>query len=631
MSDIDVKKFLTDRGFKNIISKGDNWNIDCPFCGDTKQRLGFNKATGFANCFNCGYKSRKLKNFDYKYKVDVKGEEPKTTKVEKVKVQTKVKIKKKLDQELADKCHSRIDSPKRKALRYLRRERGFSRVTIDKFKLGSAAIRGKEFITIPFYLDSKLVDIKYRAINPDQVRSKWVRYGGVGNFIYNNEILATPKKGHLFIVEAELDLIALVNAGIKNVISLTNGAKSFPEEFYAQIAEFKKIYICLDNDEDGQYGAEKLAKRLGINKCYNIVLPEEVKDINEYFWDNEEKKPRHSLDDFKALAKKAERFKVKGVMSSKEILYNLNRDIRLGGEDKIDGIPTQWARLNQLLGGGFKAGELVVVAAKPKIGKSTLCINLLNYLDMVQEEPSFFISCEMNSTRISQTLVRMNNPTFTTYEDITPTDVARTFNRMNGKLHVYYPTPADLNIENMCDKIRDTVQMHGCKIVVFDNLLFLARGQNVSEQVGQVTRSFKMLAEELGITIILVTHPRKTNHDNPLTPDDLKDSSSIFQDLDVLILLHRAALKAEIDEDSLENDDDEVAFETGNLDSLTEVQVISRYAEGGRAYLNFNSHRGLFKDYGDGFREAMTKKKEEINRKRKNRSNRDADRKSKRY
>ena len=148
-------------------------------------------------------------------------------------------------------------------------------------------------------------------------------------------------------------------------------------------------------------------------------------------------------------------------------------------------------------------------------------------------------------------------------------------------------------------------------MVVFDNLLFMARGKDVSEKVGEITRAFKMLAEQLEIPFVLITHPRKTNHNKALTPDDLKDSSSIYQDLDLLWLMHRAAVESEINPESLEDDAEDIEFEGDVFEPLTEIRIISRYSKGGKVYLNFNGSRGIFKDFGDGFKKSMNKKKEE--------------------
>jgi hypothetical protein len=65
-------------------------------------------------------------------------------------------------------------------------------------------------------------------------------------------------------------------------------------------------------------------------------------------------------------------------------------------------------------------------------------------------------------------------------------------------------------------------------------------------------------------------------------------------------------------------------FEGDIFEPLTELRVISRYSKGGKVYLNFNGNRGIFKDFGDGFKKSMSKKKEEELNRRKRKEKRNA-------
>lgn len=142
----------------------------------------------------------------------------------------------------------------------------------------------------------------------------------------------------------------------------------------------------------------------------------------------------------------------------------------------------------------------------------------------------------------------------------------------------------------MVEKIRSTVKRYGCKIVVFDHLHFLVRGNNVQEKIGDVTRTFKMLAGELDIVFILIAQPRKIEGNRAPTPQDLKDSSSIFQDLDSLIILHRR-----IKNDEVANPDDQ---KEGKMEKITEVHCISRFGDGGTCTLYFNGRKARFYEKG---------------------------------
>ena len=96
----------------------------------------------------------------------------------------------------------------------------------------------------------------------------------------------------------------------------------------------------------------------------------------------------------------------------------------------------------------------------------------------------------------------------------------------------------------------------------------------------------------------LISHPRKTNTNRSPTADDLKDSSSIFQDLDNLIILHRKRLDLE---------DKNELVKSGQMEIITELSVVSRWGEGGNCYLLYNGERSLFLDRGNQFKVECAK------------------------
>jgi len=135
------------------------------------------------------------------------------------------------------------------------------------------------------------------------------------------------------------------------------------------------------------------------------------------------------------------------------------------------------------------------------------------------------------------------------------------------------------NFEFVADTIRMCVRRYGTKFVVFDNLHFLVR--SMSDQVREVSvivQGFKLLAEELGIPVLLIARPRKTSS-RVIGNIDLKDSADIEGDADIIILLHREPKNRDKDTDNVI---------TGIFESKCIVKVSKcRYAAGGDVYLDF--------------------------------------------
>lgn len=609
---VGIKEYLESKGLETI-SVGDNWNVDCPFCLDTRKRCGFKMSTGQWNCFNCEEKGS-FRRFQKMMKderlIEIKDEEPEKRKLAKV------------DQTLAKKYHSRLDKKGRDALAFLHQQRGFSQVTIDYFQLGSWLTKGHEYVSIPYWKDRKLVNMKFRTVQPGDKKFKWRRIKDGESCLFHDEVCDDPKLTEVFMCEAELDAIALWNAGFKNVISATTGAKKFQSEWYDRLHKFKRIYLVYDSDLDGQIGAEKMAVRLGMDRCHNILIPKEFKDANEYLWDVKNRKRRHQRSEFQALVKEAKRFEVQGTTSLQYAIREVYKDIYSNDEDVLVGLQTPWKKVNKIIRGA-KPGQLWVVTAKPKVGKTTWVLNWMRGLGALDVQSGMFC-CEMNYKQLAKKYIAMENKSFTTAEEMTGEQVAEALNRAPIK-HIHFKGTQDVkgqfDLDHVCDWARSIVQRYGVKFICFDNLHFLVRagGGEIKDKIGEVTRRFKMLAEELSIVFCLIVHPRKV--DGIMTANDLKDSSSIYQDLDVLVILHRDVEQTTFDDVEVDGDEFDGTVQRTKYKSLTQVMVEGRDIEGGITTLYYQGERSLFFEKGTLFEKAVRQWKNQRKEKKKGKRN----------
>lgn len=121
-------------------------------------------------------------------------------------------------------------------------------------------------IVFNYYEGSKLVNKKYRSAN-----KKFTQITGAKPIFYNiNSIIGQDE---VYIVEGEFDVLALVEHGVKNVISVPNGANDNDEYWKNSekyLKDIKKFIIAVDNDEKGNELREKIAQRLGRYRCEYI-------------------------------------------------------------------------------------------------------------------------------------------------------------------------------------------------------------------------------------------------------------------------------------------------------------------------------------------------------------------------
>jgi replicative DNA helicase len=416
-------------------------------------------------------------------------------------------------------------------------------------------------------------------------------------------VIANKKWDSIYVVEAELDAVALYNAGIHNVVAVTTGAKAFKQEWYERLERFKKIYIVYDSDVDGQAGAKKAAKRLGFDRCFNVQLPKTVKDINEYFWDAKERKPRFTLEQFQRLVKDARKFDVQDICSLGDAIKDLHKDKFLADEEELIGLQTPWSRVNKIMGGA-KPGQLIVISAPPKIGKTSAVLDWFRFLGQ-QGITTLMYCCEMREKRLAEKFIAMETKDFLSADELTEMQLAEAHYRLpTDQIYLGYPKTTALDLDPVCERIEQAVKRYGIKAVCFDNLHFLVRGDTVRDKIGEVTRRFKVLAERLGIVFILIVHPRKVG-DRVMTADDLKDSSSIYQDLDTLIIIHRRMTAGKNDEEN----------STGHLDALADIYISGRWCEGGKTVLYFDGKRTRYYDKGSLFDAALQKRIKERERK----------------
>jgi hypothetical protein len=187
---------------------------------------------------------------------------------------------------LASKFHNQLPVNIRE---WLKNERLLLDEDIDDFELGYGEFYGKSWITIPVRDTAGIVQFMKLRQDPF-VPSGGAKYMSTGGdaAIFNAEILK-EKPDQLVICEGEFDCMVLRAFGIP-AISSTAGARTFKDEWIDQLASVRHLYICFDNDDAGEQGAndliDKLSEALPSTSVLQITLPETVGehgDITDYF------------------------------------------------------------------------------------------------------------------------------------------------------------------------------------------------------------------------------------------------------------------------------------------------------------------------------------------------------------
>jgi hypothetical protein len=576
-------EYIQSKGLEHKLSSNQIVLKMCPFCGDTRGHFYIDSAEGGAFfCHKCQERGnlivlqRHLGDRVYQNSKDPgnRNDSKKSPTSISQAFPQKTKPIHQPDPKTINEAHERLlGDPE--GLNYITETRNISLEAVHHFKMGLQIDKtGTRWLVIPHYQQKdELINIKYRSLPPDEKTFRRVK--DCPSILFNE--CALEKTEEIFICEGEIDTITLWAQGIKNVVGATNGAGSFDPVWVDQLKNLKKIYLCYDPDEPGQKGAREVARRLGYDRCFNIVLPEQ-QDINEFF------RSGRDIFDFQNLLNKAERFDVFGVMSIDQAMNRFSE--KLNQPDLQTGIVSPWPKVNRLIPSGFQPGDLVVLSAPPKMGKTSFGLQIVSSCAL-KDLPSLYYCLEMRIDKLVEKLVKCE----TRIETTGPEEIKKARTIFSGKpLYLGY-CYQKLELNGIIQTLKEAIQRYGLRLLVFDHLHFLCRSiSNQVQEIGLAVQSFKFLAEEMEIPIILIAQPRKIQPDSIMTAQDLKDSSAIFSDCDHLIILHRQRVGGSKETLEGKRPPHDQAY-----DPVTLVRVeASRYNPGGEALLYFHGEWSRF-------------------------------------
>jgi len=219
---------------------------------------------------------------------------------------------------------------------------------------------------------------------------------------------------------------------------------------------------------------------------------------------------------------------------------------------RMIGVPTGFAELDELTN-GLHGGQLIVVAARPAVGKSTLGLDIARSASIKHKLPSIIFSLEMGRSEIAMRLlsaeaaVPMHHMRKGTVDDRDWRTMASTMGRVN-EAPLYIDDSPNMTLVEIRAKCRRLKQRVGLKLVVIDYLQLMTSGKRVEsrqQEVSEFSRALKLLAKELDVPVIAISQlnrgPEQRTDKKPMI-SDLRESGSIEQDADMVILLHREDL-----------------------------------------------------------------------------------------
>uniref|UniRef100_A0A486XJ94 Replicative DNA helicase n=1 Tax=Rheinheimera sp. BAL341 TaxID=1708203 RepID=A0A486XJ94_9GAMM len=267
--------------------------------------------------------------------------------------------------------------------------------------------------------------------------------------------------------------------------------------------------------------------------------------------------------------------------------------------DGVTGVSTGYVDLDKMTN-GMQPSDLIIVAARPSMGKTTFAMNLCEHAAITSDKPVLIFSLEMPSEqimmrmlaslgRIDQTKVRTGQ-----LEDEDWARLSSAIELLNTKGKMYIDDGSGLTPTEVRSRARRVAREHGgLSMIMVDYLQLMTvpgMNENRTLEIAEISRSLKALAKELKVPVVALSQLNRSleqRADKRPVNSDLRESGSIEQDADLIMFIYR---------DEVYNDD--------SPDKGTAEVIIGKQRNGpiGRVRLTFHGRYSRFDNYAGSAR-----------------------------
>ncbi|MDU8924780.1 replicative DNA helicase [Pasteurellaceae bacterium LIM206] len=268
---------------------------------------------------------------------------------------------------------------------------------------------------------------------------------------------------------------------------------------------------------------------------------------------------------------------------------------KLGNHGGVTGVTTGFKDLDRKTA-GLQPSDLIIVAARPSMGKTTFAMNLCENAALSSEKPVLIFSLEMPAdqimmrslaslSRVDQTKIRTGQIT----EDDEWARISSTMGMLTNKPNMYIDDSAGLTPTELRSRARRIYRENGGLSLIMVDYLQLMRApgsDNRTLEIAEISRSLKALAKELEVPVVALSQLNRTlenRTDKRPVNSDLRESGSIEQDADLIMFIYR----------------DEVYHETTEENHNVAEIIIGKQRNGpiGRVRLTFQGQFSRFDNY----------------------------------
>jgi replicative DNA helicase len=216
---------------------------------------------------------------------------------------------------------------------------------------------------------------------------------------------------------------------------------------------------------------------------------------------------------------------------------------------RLAGVPTGFAELDELTN-GLHSGQMIIIAARPAIGKSTLALDFARSAAIKHKQTTAIFSLEMSASEIMTRLlsaeagIKLHHLRTGKLLDPDWEQLAKVSGRIESA-PLFIDDSPNLTMMEIRAKARRMKQRYDLKLIIIDYLQLMSSGKKVENrqvEVSEFSRQIKLLAKELEIPVIAISQLNRGSEqrtDKKPMLSDLRESGSLEQDADMVLLLHR--------------------------------------------------------------------------------------------
>ena len=264
----------------------------------------------------------------------------------------------------------------------------------------------------------------------------------------------------------------------------------------------------------------------------------------------------------------------------------------------VTGLSTGFVGLDKITT-GLHEGNLIILAARPAMGKTALALNIAKHVATMERKPAVIFSLEMGAEELIERMVASEGmiPGYHLKTGNLSTDEWKRLVHAQSNLYdvpIFVDDTAGIRISEIRSKARKLAQeMGGLGVVIIDYLQLItgSKGENRQQVVSEISRELKILAKDLRVPVIALSQLSRSveqRQDKRPMLSDLRESGSIEQDADIVAFLYRDAYYQKEQADSQEaNNVTELILEKNRHGSLGTVKLYFH-----KEYTKFSSVEG---------------------------------------